>query len=56
MLRNKGARRLLAAFLVVLGGVLIFLAPETPENWIGLLLMAAGVGIEVAGIALERRT
>jgi hypothetical protein len=39
MLRNKGARRLLAAFLIVLGGVLIFLAPEI---WAGLLVMAVG--------------
>jgi len=52
MLRNKGARRLLAAFLIVLGGVLIFLAPEM---WAGLLLMAVGIGVEAAGIALERQ-
>ena len=52
MLRNKRGRRLLAAFLIVLGGVLMFLAPEM---WAGLLLMALGVAIEAAGIALERR-
>jgi drug/metabolite transporter (DMT)-like permease len=52
MLRNKGARRLLAAFLIVLGGVLIFLAPEV---WAGLLLMAVGIAVEAAGIALERQ-
>jgi drug/metabolite transporter (DMT)-like permease len=52
MLRNTGARRLLAALLIVLGGVLIFLAPEI---WAGLLVMAAGVAIEAAGIALERQ-
>ena len=52
MLRNKGARRLLAAILIVLGGVLIFLAPEM---WAGLLLMAVGIAVEAAGIALERQ-
>jgi drug/metabolite transporter (DMT)-like permease len=52
MLRNKRARRLLAAFLIVLGGVLIFLAPEI---WAGLLVMVLGVAIEAAGIALERQ-
>ena len=53
MLRNKGARRLLAAFLIVLGGVLMFLAPEIRA---GFLLMAVGVAVEAVGIALERRT
>lgn len=52
VLRKKRARRVLAALLIVLGGVLIFLAPEM---WAGLLLMAVGVAVEVAGIALERQ-
>lgn len=38
--------------LVVLGGVLMVLAPEI---WAGLVVLALGVVIEVAGIALERK-
>jgi len=38
--------------LVVLGGVMLFAAPETTG---GLLVMAAGVMIEVVGMALEKR-
>ncbi len=50
---RKRPRRILAGFLVVLGGVLIFLAPEM---WVGLVLLALGVAIELAGIALEHKT
>ncbi len=46
------ARRWVAAALVVLGAVMLFAAPETLG---GLLAMAAGVMIEVVGIALEKR-
>ena len=53
MLRKRRSRRVLAIFLVVLGGVLIFLVPEV---WTGLLLLVLGVVIELAGIALERKT
>jgi hypothetical protein len=49
---GKRSRRILAGFLVALGGVLLFLAPEM---WAGLLLLALGVLIELAGIALERK-
>ena len=45
-------RRLVAAFFVVIGVVILFAAPETPG---GLFAIAAGVVIEVAGIALEKR-
>jgi hypothetical protein len=45
-------RRILAIALVVLGGLLLFLAPETVG---GLALMVLGVVIEIAGITLERR-
>lgn len=53
MLRNRRSRRVLALLLVVLGGVLIYLAPEV---WGGLAVLALGVLIELAGIALERKT
>jgi drug/metabolite transporter (DMT)-like permease len=52
MLSRRRSRRVLAGLLVVLGGVLMFLAPEM---WVGLVLLALGVVIELAGIALERR-
>jgi len=45
-------RRLLAAVLIVLGALLLWFAPETT---IGIVLIIAGIGIEILGIALERR-
>lgn len=53
MLKKQRPRRILAIFLVVLGGVLMVLAPEM---WAGLAVLALGVLIELAGIALERKT
>lgn len=53
MLRNRRSRRVLAVFLVVLGGVLMYLAPEV---WGGLAVLTLGVLIELVGIALERKT
>jgi hypothetical protein len=52
MLKKRRSRRFLALFLVVLGGVLMYLAPEV---WAGLLVLALGVVIELAGIALEHK-
>ncbi|MDP2109739.1 MAG: hypothetical protein Q8N48_16165 [Thiobacillus sp.] len=52
MLRYRRSRRVLALFLVVLGGVMMFLAPEV---WGGLAVLALGVVIELVGIALERK-
>ena len=45
-------RRVVASALVVLGGVLIFAAPETMS---GLALIAVGILVEIVGIMLERR-
>ena len=45
-------RRIAAAVLVVLGGLMMFLAPETVG---GAVLVGVGVIIEAAGITLERR-
>lgn len=53
MLRKRRSRRVLAIFLVVLGGLLMYLAPEIR---IGLVVLAVGVLVELAGIALERRS
>lgn len=52
MLRKRRSRRTLAMILVVLGGVLMALAPEI---WAGLVVLVLGVAIELAGIALERQ-
>jgi hypothetical protein len=53
MLRKQRTRRGLAIGLVVLGGVLMALAPEI---WAGLVVLVLGVVIELAGIALEHKT
>lgn len=52
MSNKQRSRRVLAGFLVLLGGALMFLAPEI---WAGLALLVLGVVIELAGIALERK-
>ena len=52
MLRKRRSRRILAIGLVVLGGVLMFLAPEI---WAGLAVLVLGVLVELAGIALEHK-
>ena len=45
-------RRIVAALLIVIGAVAMFAAPKTLG---GILMIAAGVLIEILGIALERR-
>ncbi len=52
MLRKRRSRRVLALFLVLLGGAFMYLAPEV---WGGLVVLALGVVVELVGIALERR-
>ena len=50
MMKNQRTRRAIAVIMVVLGAILMFLAPEA---WpVGLMLML-GVAVELAGIALE---
>ena len=59
MLRRKKLRRLIGAILVVAGALLMLLAPESTfgvRSGTGLLLLAAGIVLELAGIALERRS
>ena len=46
------ARRALAGALIVLGAVLIWLAPET---WAGAALLALGVLVELVGVSLSRQ-
>lgn len=51
MIKNTPIRRTGALVMVVLGAILMFLAPEV---WQGALLLALGVIIELIGITLER--
>lgn len=50
MIKNTRIRRTGALVMVVLGAILMLLAPEV---WPGALLLALGVIIELVGIALE---
>jgi hypothetical protein len=53
MIRNSRTRRFLSVLLVILGGVLMFLAPE--NIWIGAVFFGLGAGVEIAGLALGHR-
>ena len=46
------ARRALAGALIVLGAVLIWLAPET---WAGAALLALGVLVELVGVSISHQ-
>ncbi len=52
MLRNPHIRRPVVALLMLLGAAMIFLASAT---WVGALLFALGVAIELVGIAFNRK-
>ncbi len=50
MIRNVRTRRALSLGLVVLGGILLFLGPE--DIWVGALLVALGIVLEIVGAML----
>jgi len=52
MIKNQRIRRTIAAIMIVLGAILMLLAPEV---WPGALLFVSGIVLELAGIALERK-
>lgn len=52
MLNNPRTRRTIAVLMVVMGAILMFLAPEA---WPGGLVLVVGVILELAGIALEHK-
>lgn len=52
MIRNARMRRASAAIMMILGAIMMFLAPEV---WQGALLFALGVVLELVGIALEHK-
>lgn len=52
MIRKPLTRRVVAVIMIVLGAVLMLLAPEV---WQGALLLVLGVVLELVGIALEHK-
>ena len=53
LIKNKRVRRGIGLALVIAGGPLMWLAPA--EATMGVVLLAAGVLLEIVGIALEQR-
>jgi hypothetical protein len=53
MITNPRTKRILSISLLVLGGMLMFFAPE--NIWIGAILFTLGVGVEIAGLVLGHR-
>lgn len=51
MLRNRRVRRAAAIALILAGGILIWISPET---FTGALLLFLGAGLEAVGIWVER--
>jgi hypothetical protein len=52
MIKNTRTRRASAVIMMVLGAILMFLAPEV---WQGALLFVMGVVLELIGISLEHK-
>jgi drug/metabolite transporter (DMT)-like permease len=58
MLRRKKLRRTVGGILIVLGGLLMWLAPGPTfgsQSAAGLTLLVAGIVLEVVGLALEHK-
>lgn len=53
MIDNPRTRRFLSAVLILLGAVLIFLAPD--NAWIGVVLAVLGLAIEGIAVTLGHR-
>jgi hypothetical protein len=52
MSRSRRTKRFLSVFLLIVGGILMFLAPE--NIWIGAILFMLGLALEIAGLVLRR--
>lgn len=52
MIRNKSLRRASAIALVIAGGVIMWLSPQTLA---GAAVLGLGIVLEAIGIGLERR-
>jgi hypothetical protein len=44
-------RRILAVILIIIGAILLWLAPESPG---GIILLVCGIAVEIIGISLEK--
>ena len=58
MITRTKLRRAVGAVLVIAGAILMWMAPGptfTSLSGAGLTLLLAGIGLELVGIALERR-
>lgn len=53
MIKNPRTRRILSLGLLMLGGLMLFLAP--PNEWAGAVLVALAVALEIVGAVLGRR-
>lgn len=53
MIKNPRTRRSVSMALMIVGGVLIFLAPE--DIWIGVLLLGFGISLELAGTLMKKK-
>jgi hypothetical protein len=53
MIRNPRIRRASSLLLMATGGALLFLATE--QSWIGAVLLAMGVALEIFGAMTSRR-
>lgn len=53
MIRDPRTRRRLSLALLILGGLLLFLAPD--DIWMGTLLLILGVALEIIGALMHRR-
>jgi hypothetical protein len=54
MIANPRTKRKLSLSLLILGGLLIFLAPE--NIWVGTVLFGLGIAVEIAGAVLRQRS
>ncbi|SDA12429.1 hypothetical protein SAMN05216315_103102 [Nitrosospira sp. Nsp18] len=52
MSRSRRTKRVLSVLLLIVGGMLMFLAPE--NIWIGAILFMLGLAMEIAGLVLRR--
>ena len=53
LIKYRGLRRALGVLLVGAGVLLMWFAPE---SWSGIVVLAAGIALEAAGITLEHRS
>jgi Zn-dependent membrane protease YugP len=53
MILRKRFRRYISVILIILGSVLIFLAPD--DAWIGIVFAAAGFILELIGLMLSHK-